>query len=132
MLDGSGPYLWGALAFSILGGLLLLAQLQSPDLVIWTGHCVPSTERGGIAYYQVNGQSFTVDDVTAPATAPTHTVTVCYDPSHPEQASVLHPVQYWFEAALVGVPFLIALTIVIVGVVIVPVRMRRRRAQFRL
>jgi hypothetical protein len=132
MLDGSGPYLWAALVFSVLGVLLLLAQLLSPDLVIWNGHCVPVLEQGGLAYLKVNGQTYTIDDVQAPANAPDHTVTVCYYADHPEEGVIPRPAAYWFEASLVGVPFLIALTILILGLVIVPFRVRRRGAHFAL
>jgi hypothetical protein len=131
-LDGSGPYLWAALAFSLLGALLLIAQVESPDFVIWNGHCVTATEQGGLAYFQVNGQQFAVDDVAAPADAPTRTVSVCYYASHPEQAVLLHPGERWFEAGLIGLPLLAAAMILIVGLVIEPLRIRRRQEKLRL
>ena len=131
-LDGSGPYLLGALAFSLLGALLLIAQVESPDFVIWGGHCMPAIEQGGLAYFRVNGQPFTIDDVTAPADAPTHTVSVCYYASQPEQGVVVHPGERLFEAGLIGLPFLVAVVILIVGLVIEPLRIRKRREEFRL
>jgi hypothetical protein len=131
-LDGSGPFLWAALLFSFLGGLLLIAQLQSHDLVIWNGHCISATEEGGLVYFQANGQSFAINDVASPANSPTRTVTICYYPSHPEDAVVLHPAAYWFEGSLIGLPFLAAAVILIVGLVIQPLRMRRRRERLRL
>jgi len=125
-LDGSGPYLLAALVFLLLTTLLLIAQVESPDFVIWNGHCVPATEQGGLAYFQVSGQQFTVNDVAAQPNA-AGTVTVCYYASHPEQGVVLNPLERWFEASVVGLPFLAAVAILIVGLVIEPVRIRRRQ-----
>jgi hypothetical protein len=131
-LDGSGPYLWAAFFFSLLGLLLLFAQIQSPDFVIWNGHCTSATEEGGIVYYRVNGQELTIDDVAAPANSPTRTVTICYYPARPEDAMILHPAAYWLEGSLVVVPFIVALAILATGLVIVPFRIQRRRARLRL
>ena len=131
-LDGSGPYLWAASFFAVLGALLATAQILSSDFVIWNGHCTTASEEGGIVFFQANGQEYTIDDVASPANSPTHTVTICYYPSHPQDAIIPHLAAYWFEGTLVVTPFVIALAILTVGLVIVPARMQRRRASFRL
>jgi len=123
-LDGAGPYLWGAFLVSLLGVGFLLAQLQSNDLVTWTGRCIPATLQGGLAYYTVNGQPQAVNDPLVSASHPTTTVTACYDPAHPEQGQVLHPLTHAIEAALVGVPLLTALVILVFGLVIRPRRLK--------
>jgi hypothetical protein len=110
------------LLVSLIGFGFMLAQLQSPDLVMWTGRCEPATLRGGLGYYDVNGQTLAVNDPLTPASAPTTPVTVCYNPAHPEQAMVDHPLTRAFEAGLMATPFLVALIILAVGLLIRPFR----------
>jgi hypothetical protein len=119
-LDVARPYLWAALAAAAIGVGFLLAQLQSSDAVTWTGPCVPATLKGGIAFFSVNGQTEAVNDPAASANHPTTTVTVCYDPAHPEQGLVVNPLTHAIEGALFGVPLLTALVLLVVGLVIRP------------
>lgn len=121
---GAGLFLvLGAVLF-LFGVFFALADLLSPDVVTWTGRCIPATERGGIAYYAVNGKTEAVNDPNEPATAPTHTVTVCYDPVHPEQGMVLVPAAHVLETVEIAAPIVLALIVLTYGVVIRPMRFK--------
>jgi hypothetical protein len=119
-LDVARPYLWAAFAASVIGVGFLLAQLLSSDVVTWTGPCVPATLKGGIAYFSVNRQTEAVNDPAASANHPPTTVTVCYEPAHPEEGLVLNPLTHAIEGALFGVPLLTGLILLVVGLVIRP------------
>jgi hypothetical protein len=123
-VQGARLYIVLAAALVVLGGFFLLAQLQSPDLVIWTGRCIPATERQGIAYYRVNGTAEALNDPNEPATAPVHTVTVCYQPAHPEQGMVVLPAARIFEGLEILGPLVLAALVLLYGLVIRPLRFR--------
>jgi len=38
-----------------------MLELQSPEIVLWTGHRVVGTEQGGIVFYQWHGQAYSLD-----------------------------------------------------------------------
>ena len=121
---GAGLFLVAAAALVLLGFFFALAELLSPDLVTWTGRCIPATEQGGIAFYTVNGKAESVNDPNQPATAPTHPVTVCYDPAHPEVAQVLVPASHVVESVEVLVPLVLAVVVFGYGVLIRPMRFK--------
>ncbi|HVH65590.1 MAG TPA: hypothetical protein VM674_06095 [Candidatus Acidoferrum sp.] len=114
VLGEARVYLWFALFTSVFGLFLLLAELRSPDLVMWTGHCVPASFDGGIAHYTVGGQPFTADNPPQPDRSP-RMVTVCYDPSDPGNGYIVRPAGYWVEGGLIGGTFGLALVLVAVG-----------------
>jgi hypothetical protein len=95
-----------ALALAIVGVLFILAELQSPSRLYWTGDAVTGTNSGGIIYYQVAGEDYTLD---APGDAPAHdtAVTVYVDPDDPGEALASRATK-WVDAALVLVWFVAA------------------------
>ncbi|TMD41902.1 MAG: hypothetical protein E6I88_06300 [Chloroflexi bacterium] len=98
----------------LFGLIFLLVELQSPDLVIWTGRCVPAFFDGGVAHYTVAGQQFTADHPPLVDRMP-RTVTVCYYASAPVGGYIVHPGAYWVEGGLIGGPFALALILLAFG-----------------
>lgn len=90
----------------MIGILFALVELQSPSRLYWTGDPVSGTNSGGIIYYQVAGENFTLD---APGAAPSHDVkvTVYVDPKDPGQGLASRPTR-WVDAGLVAVWFVAA------------------------
>lgn len=118
------PFLIAAVLVALISIGFLIAQLLSPDSVIWTGRCIPATLRGGLAYYVVNGEQLAVNDPTVPANSPVMPTTVCYDPANPEQALVPHAATRSFEASLVLVPLAIAIGLALYGLMVRPIRIK--------
>jgi hypothetical protein len=114
VLHEARAYLWIAALALLFGLIFLLAELLSPDLVIWTGRCVPAFFDGGVAQYTVAGQQFTADNPPLVDRSP-RTVTVCYKASEPDNGYIVHPAAYWVEGGLIGGPFALALVLVAVG-----------------
>jgi len=114
VLHEARPDVWIA-GFAFLFGLIfLLAEVLSPDLVTWTGRCVPAFFDGGVAHYTVAGQQFTADNPPLQDRSP-RTVTVCYYASEPANGYIVHPGANWAEAGLIGGPFALALVPVAIG-----------------
>jgi hypothetical protein len=107
-------HLWIAGLAFLFGLAFLIAELLSPDLVIWTGRCVPAFFDGGVAHYTVDGQQFTADNPPLLDRKP-RTVTVCYYASAPVNGYIVHPAAYWVDGGLIGGPFALALVLVAVG-----------------
>jgi len=116
-------YLVVALIAIVLGLMFLWAELLSPDLVTWTGRCVPAFFDGGVAHYTVGGQQFTADNPPMADRSP-RTVTVCFYTSAPVNGYIVHPGAYWVEGGLIGGPFALALVLAGVGIL----RSARRRS----
>jgi hypothetical protein len=100
------PSVGVALALVVVGLLFMLAELQSPSRLYWTGDAVTGTNSGGIIYYQVDGENYTL---TALGDAPAHdtAVTVYVDPDDPSQA-LASRVTKWVDAGVVLVWFVAA------------------------
>jgi len=107
-------YLWIAGLAFLFALIFLVAELLSPNLVTWTGRCVPAFFDGGVAHYTVAGQQFTADNPPLLDRSP-RTVTVCYYPSDPATGYIVHPGAYWVEGGLIGGPVALALVLVAVG-----------------
>ena len=116
VLAGARRYLWIAAVAFAFGIVFLLVELQSPDLVIWNGRCVPAFFDGGVAHYTVAGQQVTADN-PAPSDRTPRTVRVCYYPAEPDNGYIVHPAAYWVEGGLIGGPIVLALILVTIGVV---------------
>ena len=114
VLSEARAYLVVAGIAIVLGLMFLGAELLSPDLVTWTGRCVPAFFDGGVAHYTVGGQQFTADNPPLLDRSP-RTVTVCYYPSAPGNGYIARPAAYWVEGGLIGGPFALALVLVAVG-----------------
>ena len=124
VVAGARAYLWiGGIAF-LFGVIFLLVELQSPDLVIWNGRCVPAFYDGGVAHFTVAGQPFTADNPSLSDRSP-RTVTVCYYPNDPNNGYIVHPAAYRVEGGLVAGPLGVAIILVIVGMLNSAGRLRR-------
>ena len=115
VLAGARGYLLIAALIFAFGIIFLLVELQSPDLVIWNGRCVPAFYDGGVAHYTVAGQRFTADTPALTDRSP-RTVTVCYYPSTINNGYIVHPAAYWVEGSLIAGPLAIAIILTAVGV----------------
>jgi hypothetical protein len=59
--DGAGWFVGLAIALFVFALLAVLLELQSPDLLLWTGHRVTGTEQGGIVSYRWHGQAYSLN-----------------------------------------------------------------------
>jgi hypothetical protein len=114
--DLTKGYLWSAAIIATFGVIFLIVVLQSSDLVIWTGRCVPASFRDGLAYYVVQGEQYVAGDPSLPDSPPRR-VTVCYQPNAPDQGYIVHPAAYWAEGGVVGVPLAAAAIVLLIGVI---------------
>ena len=110
----------------VLGLLALLAELQSPSAVLWTGEHVTGHDKGGVVLYPLHGHELTVIVASEPATTPEHTVTVYVHPGDPTSAMVDDPVVRWLDASLVLAPFDIAAALVALALLRSSRQARRR------
>jgi hypothetical protein len=115
------PATRAAIVLAIVGVLFVLVEAQSPSRVYWTGEAVHGMNSGGIVYFRVHGEEWTLD---APGPAPAHDtpVTVYVDPRDPGSALLLRPTR-WIEAVSVLAWFVTAAGLMIVP----PLRRARRR-----
>jgi len=114
VLHEARPYIWIAGLAFLFGLAFLIAELLSPDLVIWTGRCASAFFDGGVAHYTVAGQQFTADNPPLLDRSP-RTITVCYYASAPGNGYIVHPGAYWIVGGLIGGPFALAIVLVAVG-----------------
>lgn len=120
------PWTVVGIALAVVGILFVLVEAQSPSRLYWTGDAVLGHNRDGLVYYQVNGESYTVDD-TRPVPAYNTPVTVYVDPADPSLALIEQPAK-WIDAVAVTVWFLAAAGC-LAWSGLDGVRRRRRRAQ---
>jgi hypothetical protein len=123
------PYTWFAAALFVLGSAFILADLQSPSLLQWTGTQVPDVQSGGIAYYSFRGVEYTLD---LPIRAPGQSAmpgTVVLDPADPSQAMFARPLSKWIDATLVLGPCATSVLVLAFGFAR---RSRRRRQRAKL
>ncbi len=128
MFDGAGWFVGLAIVLFALSLTVLLGELQSPDVVLWTGHRVTGTERGGIVYYSWHGQNYTID---APGYGSAESVSVYLDPANPEHAMMDNIYNRLSTAALVGVPAAGGVALLVAGLSR-NYRMRRRELRRRV
>jgi len=110
-----------AAALILIGFMFIYAEGLSASRVYWTGHTTVGTIRGGLVYYHVHGELYTIVTEKAP-TRPTP-VTVYYEPSDPSQALLYRSSNRWVEGGGIVVWFVAAAACLIVA----PVRRRRNR-----
>jgi hypothetical protein len=123
------PYTWFAAALFVLGSGFILADLQSPSLLQWTGTQAPDVQSGGIAYYSFRGVEYTLD---LPIRAPGQSAmpnTVVLDPADPSHAMFARPLSKWIEATVVVGPYATSLLVLAFGFAR---RSRRRRLRAKL
>jgi hypothetical protein len=127
--EDMSPYTWFAAALFVLGSGFILADLQSPSLLQWTGTQVPDVQSGGIAYYSFRGVEYTLD---LPVRAPGQSAmpgTVVLDPADPSQAIFARPLSKWIDATLVLGPYATSVLVLAFGFAR---RSRRRRLRARI
>ena len=124
--EDTGAFPAFAVALFILGSLFVLAEIQSPSMLQWTGTPVHATQSGGIAFYQFQGQMYTLNVATPSA----FSSTIYIDPAEPSTAMFGNPVTRFSEAATVAGPYLVALLLLGLGFAR-RTRRRRKRLQAR-
>src|ERR1035437_226713 len=108
-------YTWFAAALFVLGSGFILADLQNPSLLQWTGTEGADVPRGGVAYYSFNGVGYNLD---MPIRAPGQSAmpsTVVLDPENPSQAMFSRPLSKWIEATVVVGPYATSLLVLAFG-----------------
>jgi hypothetical protein len=90
-------FAWIAAALFVLGTGFVLADLQSPSLLQWTGTEVSAVQSGGITYYSFHGVQYTI---SGPLLQQSST-TVYLDPTDPSIAMFSRPWTKWIEAVAV-------------------------------
>ena len=99
--DGALPWMLIALALAVLWVLFLLVEVQSETHIYWSGKSVVGSNQGGIVFYHVHGEQYTIDD---PGPTPPHPEprTVYYDPTNPYVAMLDSPLRLLEEGLFVG------------------------------
>ena len=118
--EDMGTFVAGAVALFMVGSLFLVAAVQGPSMLQWSGTAVKAVESGGIAYYSFHGQTYTLD-VTSPVL---QSDTVYLDPADPSNAMFSNPVTRWTDIAAVGGPYTALVLLLTLGFAR---RSRRRR-----
>jgi hypothetical protein len=130
--DGAGWFVGLAAALFAFALLAVLLELQSPDLILWTGHRVTGTEQGGIVTYHWAGQQYSL---TANGYGSARDVGVYLHPSNPANAMIDNLPDRIVVASFIGVPAAGGLALLAAAATRKPRRLRRklRRArEFRL
>ena len=130
--DGAGWFVGLAAVLFAFALLAVLLELQSPDLVLWTGHRVAGTEQGGIVTYRWAGQQYSLN---ANGYGSAQDVSVYLDPANPGNAMIDNLPDRIVVTAFIGAPVAGGLALIVAGLTRKPRRVRRkvRRArEFRL
>jgi len=117
---GTGPFPGLAVAALVVAGLLAIVALQGPGKLEWTGRALHAQERGGVVFYTVKGEQYTLDD---PLSSRSGSATVYVNPHDPYDASLYNRFDESTDVLTVGGPLALAGIFLIAGVV----RKRKRR-----
>lgn len=120
--EDTGAFTGFAVALFMVGSLFVLAEVQSPSMLQWTGTAVHDVQSGGIAYYSFRGQTYTLN-VATPAS---FSSTVYIDPADPSTAMFSNTLTRWTEAATVAGPYAGSLLLLALGFARRAQRRRRR------
>jgi hypothetical protein len=121
--DGAGWFVGLAAALFVFALLAVLLELQSPDLVLWTGQRVTGTEQGGIVTYRWHGQQYSLD-ARGFGSAP-H-VSVYLDPADPGSGMVDNLPDRILVSSFIGVPVAGGVALLVAGATRKPRRIRRK------
>jgi hypothetical protein len=110
--SGAGWFAGAAIGLFLFALLATLVEVQSPDVVLWTGQHVVGTEQGGVVIYEWHGQSYAVD---APGSGSSNAVSVYLDPADPNHAMIDSAAGRALSASLVGVPLAGGVVLLTVG-----------------
>jgi hypothetical protein len=110
--DGAGWFVGLAIALFAFALLMVLLELQSPDLVLWTGHRVVGTEQGGIVSYRWHGQPYSLN---ASGYGSSKAVNVYLNPADPSTAIIDNVTDRALVALLIGGPVAGGVVLLAVG-----------------
>jgi hypothetical protein len=110
--DGAGWFVGLAIALFVFALLMVLLELQSPDLVLWTGHRVVGTEQSGIVSYRWHGQPYSL---SASGNGSSKAVDVYLDPADPSTAIIDNVADRALVALLIGGPVAGGVVLLVVG-----------------
>jgi hypothetical protein len=110
--DGAGWFVGLAAALFAFALLAVLLQLQSPDLVLWSGTRVAGTEQGGIVTYRWHGQQYSINAV---GYGSAKNVSVYLNPGDPSNAMIDHIATRILDAALIGAPIAGGVALLVAG-----------------
>ncbi|HET8559316.1 MAG TPA: hypothetical protein VFL69_02240 [Marmoricola sp.] len=114
-----------AIVLVVLGLIFVSLEAQSQNWVYYTGEHVTGTVDGGIVYYQVHGEQYTVDDTRVPQPADGTKIGVYYQQGDPSAVLLDQPVR-WIELAGMLVWF-VAAALLLLGAGLRRAHDRRRR-----
>ena len=121
--DGAGWFVGLAAVLFAFALLAVLLELQSPDLVLWTGHRVAGTEQGGIVTYRWAGQQYSLN---ANGYGSARDVSVYLDPANPGNAMIDNLPDRIVVTAIIGAPVAGGLALIVAGLTRKPRRVRRK------
>jgi hypothetical protein len=121
--DGLGLFIGPAIALFVLALLVVVLELNTPEILLWTGHRVVGAEQGGIVFYRWHGQNYSLD---APGYGSSKTVSVFIDPGDANNAVVDNLADRAFVGLLIGGPVAVGVALIATGL-IRRTRSRRRR-----
>jgi hypothetical protein len=121
--DGTGWFVGLAAVLFTFALLAILLELQSPDLVLWTGHRVAGTEQGGIVTYQWAGQRYSLN---ANGYGSARDVSVFLSPANPGNAMIDNLPDRIVVTGFIGVPVAGGLALIVAGLTRKPRRIRRK------
>jgi hypothetical protein len=99
--DGALTWMLVSLGLAVLWALFFLVEIQSESAIYWYGSSVVGSNEGGIVFYKVHGQQYTIDD-TGPTPPQPEPRTVYYDPANPYVAMLDSPLRVGEEVLFVG------------------------------
>jgi hypothetical protein len=117
MLDGAGWSVGLAATLFAFALLFVALDVQSPEIVLWTGHHVVATEQYGLATFRWHGQAYTV---AVPGFGSGKAVDLYFSPGDPSGAMADNVADRVVAGLLVGGP-------VIAGVVVLLIGLSRKR-----
>ena len=120
--DGLGLFVGPAIALFVLALLVVVLEVQTPEILLWTGHRVTGTEQGGIVFYQWHGQNYSLN---APGYGSAKAVSVYLDPGDASNAIADNLADRAFVGLLVGGPVALGVALIAIGVA------RRSRSRHR-
>jgi hypothetical protein len=91
---------------------MVLLELQSPDLLLWTGHRVVASEQGGIVSYRWHGQGYSLN---ASGNGSSKAVSVYLDPADPGTAMIDNVADRALVASMIGGPIAGGVVLLAVG-----------------
>ena len=126
VLDGAGWSVGLAAALFVFALLYVVLDLQSPEIVLWTGHHVVATEQQGLATFRWQGQAYTVD---VPGFGSGNKVDIYFSPGDPSGAMADNVPDRVFAGLLVGGPVIAGVAVLVAGLTRKRRWARRQRRQ---